>query len=143
VEKLWAWTDHPGDLSQVLTADQVLDNISLYWLAGSGASSARLYWESITEVTQWFTTATRDVVTVPAGCSIFPKETPRPSRRWAQQRFANIVYWSEPDRGGHFAAWEQPGLFTDEVRAVARATTAQAGPRDHPQRPASGTGQRD
>jgi epoxide hydrolase len=143
VEKLWAWTDHPGDLSQVLTADQVLDNISLYWLAGSGASSARLYWESITEVTEWFTTATRDVVTVPAGCSIFPKETPRPSRRWAQQRFANIVYWSEPDRGGHFAAWEQPGLFTGEVRAVARATTAQAGARDHPQRPASGTGQRD
>jgi epoxide hydrolase len=143
VEKLWAWTDHPGDLSQVLTADQVLDNISLYWLAGSGASSARLYWESITEVTEWFTTATGDVVTVPAGCSIFPKEIPRPSRRWAQRRFANIVYWSEPDRGGHFAAWEQPGLFTDEVRAVARATTAQAGARYHPQRPASGTGRRD
>src|SRR3984957_7090661 len=136
VEKLWAWTDHPGDLSQVLTADQVLDNISLYWLTGSGASSARLYWESITEVTQWFTTATGDVVTVPAGCSVFPKETPRPSRRWAQRRVANIVRWSEPDRGGHFAAWEQPGLFTDEVRAVARATAAQAGARYHPQRPA-------
>jgi epoxide hydrolase len=124
VEKLWAWTDHPGDLSQVLTVDQVLDNISLYWLAGSGASSARLYWESITEVIQWFTAATGDIVTVPAGCSIFPREVPRPSRRWAQRRFANIVYWSEPDRGGHFAAWEQPGLFIDEVRAVARAATA-------------------
>jgi hypothetical protein len=82
------------------------------------------------------------MVTVPAGCSIFPREVPRPSRRWAQRRFANIVYWSEPGRGGHFPAWEQPGLFTDEVRAVARATTTQAGPRDHPQ-PANGTGQRD
>ncbi len=127
VEKLWSWTDHPGDLSHVLTADQVLDNISLYWLAGTGASAARLYWESITEVTEWFTTATSDVVTVPAGCSVFPKETPRPSRRWAQRRFADIVYWGEPDRGGHFAAWEQPGLFTNEVRAAARAITAQAG----------------
>jgi pimeloyl-ACP methyl ester carboxylesterase len=121
VEKLWAWTDHPGDLSQVLTADQVLDNISLYWLTGTGASSARLYWESITEVTDWFTTATRDIITVPAGCSIFPKEVPRPSRRQAQRRFTNIVHWSEPGHGGHFAAWEQPALFVDEVRAVARS----------------------
>jgi epoxide hydrolase len=118
---LCAWTDHPADLSQVLTADQVLDNVSLYWLTGTGASSARLYWESITQVTEWFTTATRDIITVPAGCSIFPKEIPRPSRRQAQRRFANIVYWSEPDRGGHFAAWEQPALFIDEVRAVARS----------------------
>ena len=75
----------------------------------------------IAEVTQWFTTAARDVITVPAGCSVFPKEVPRPSRRQAQRRFANIVYWSEPDRGGHFAAWEQPALFVDEVRAVARS----------------------
>jgi epoxide hydrolase len=119
-EKLWAWTDHAGDLSQILTADQVLDNITMYWLTGTAASSARLYWESIDQVTEWFTTATSDTVTVPAGCSIFPKEVPRPSRRWAQRRFTNIVYWNYPLRGGHFAAWEQPGLFTGEVRAVAR-----------------------
>jgi epoxide hydrolase len=121
VEKLWAWTDHAGDLGQVLSAGQVLDNITLYWLTGTGASSARLYWESIAQVSEWFTTATRDIVTVPAGCSIFPKEVPRPSRRWAQRRFANIVYWNQPARGGHFAAWEQPSLFTGEVRAVARS----------------------
>ena len=119
-EKLWAWTDHPGDLGQVLTADQVLDNITLYWLTGTAASSARLYWQSIAQVTKWFTTAASDTITVPAGCSIFPKEVPRPSRRWAQRRFANIVYWNEPGRGGHFAAWEQPSLFTGEIRAVAR-----------------------
>ena len=121
MEKLWAWTDHPGDLSQVLTADQVLDNITLYWLTGTGASSARLYWESIAQVTEWFTTVTDDTITVPAGCSIFPKEVPRPSRRQAERRFANIVYWNEPGRGGHFAAWEQPAAFVSEVRAVARS----------------------
>jgi pimeloyl-ACP methyl ester carboxylesterase len=121
VEKLWAWTDHPGDLGQVLSTDHVLDNVTLYWLTGTGASSARLYWESIAQVTEWFTTAASGTITVPTGCSVFPKEVPRPSRRWAQRRFTNIVYWNEPDRGGHFAAWEQPGLFTGEVRAVARS----------------------
>ena len=121
VDKLWAWADHPGDLGQVLSADQILDNITLYWLTGTGASSARLYWESIAQVTQWFTTAASDIITVPAGCSVFPKEVPRPSRRWAQRRFANIVHWNQPARGGHFAAWEQPSLFTGEVRAVARS----------------------
>jgi pimeloyl-ACP methyl ester carboxylesterase len=125
-EKLWAWADHPGDLSQVLTADQVLDNITLYWLTGTGASAARLYWESIAQVSEWFTTAAGDTVTVPAGCSVFPAEVPRPSRRWAQRRFANIVHWGEPGRGGHFAAWEQPGLFIEEVRAVARACRLRA-----------------
>ena len=120
VEKLWAWTDHPGDLGQVLSADQVLDNITLYWLTASGASSARLYWESIAQVTEWFTSAAGDTVAVPAGCSVFPREVPRPSRRWAERRFTNVVYWNEPARGGHFAAWEQPGLFAGEVRAAAR-----------------------
>ena len=90
VEKPWAWADHPGDLGQVLSADQILDNITLYWLTGTGASSARLYWESIAQVTQWFTTAASDIITVPAGRSVFPKEVPRPSRRWAQRRFLPI-----------------------------------------------------
>jgi epoxide hydrolase len=99
----------------------MLDNITLYWLTGTGASSARLYWESIAQVTAWFTTAAGDAVTVPAGRSIFPKEVPRPSRRQAERRFTNIVYWNQAARGGHFAAWEQPSLFTTEVRAVARS----------------------
>jgi epoxide hydrolase len=126
-EKLWAWTDHPGHLGRVLSADQVLDNIALYWFTGTGASSARLYWESIAEVAEWFTTTTSDTIAVPAGCSVFPKEVPRPSRRWAERRFSNIAYWNEPDRGGHFAAWEQPALFACEVRAAARACTRAAG----------------
>lgn len=120
VEKLWAWADHDGDLQQVLTRDQVLDDVTLYWLTGTGASSARLYWESIAEVSGWLATSAGEPTEVPTGCTIFPREVPRVSRRWARQRFPNIVHWGEPARGGHFGAWEQPGLFVDEVRAVAR-----------------------
>ncbi len=65
--------------------------------------------------------ATTDAVTAPTGCTVFPKELPRPSRRWAARRFTDIRYWSEPDRGGHFAAFEQPDLFVAEVRACFRA----------------------
>jgi pimeloyl-ACP methyl ester carboxylesterase len=72
-------------------------------------------------VTEWFTTGGGDTVPVATGCSVFPAEAPRPSRRWAQRRFTDIVHWGEPARGGHFAAWEQPELFVAEVRAVARA----------------------
>jgi epoxide hydrolase len=117
-EKLWTWTDRAAG---GLTTDQMLDNISLYWLTGTAATSARLYWESIAEVSQWFTTSTSDVIDVPTGCSVFPKEVPRPSRHWAARRFANIVYWSEPERGGHFAAWEQPELFAADLCATAQA----------------------
>ena len=89
----------------------------LYWLPGTGASSARLYWESIRQVNRWIAGDVVDSVEVPAGCSIFPKELQRPSRRWAQRRFRDIRHWNEPARGGHFAAFEQPGLFVDELRA--------------------------
>ena len=121
VEKLWTWTDHDGDLDAVLSRDQVLDGVTLYWLTVTGASSARLYWESIAQVTTWFTESVDDRIDVPTGCTIFPKEVPRISRRWAERRFADIRHWGEPARGGHFGAWEQPGSFVGEVRAVARA----------------------
>jgi pimeloyl-ACP methyl ester carboxylesterase len=120
IEKFWAWTDHGGHLDDVLTRDQLLDNLMLYWLPGTGASSARLYWESIRQVNEWISGAAVDTVTAPTGCSIFPKELQRPSRRWAERRFVDIRYWNEPDRGGHFAAFEQPQLFVDEVRAFFR-----------------------
>ena len=121
LEKVWTWSDHEGDLWEVLSPDQVLDNITLYWLTRTGASSARLYWESIAEVTAWFTKPGGDRVTVPTGCTVFPQEVPRPYRRWAESRFPSIVHWGEPERGGHFGAWEQPRLFIAEVRAVAKA----------------------
>jgi len=113
IEKFWAWTDCDGHPEHVLRRDELLDNVMLYWLPATGASSARLYWES-------FVRPGFDEVTVPTGCSIFPKEIMRLSRRWAAARFTDIVYWNELERGGHFAAFEQPGTFVDELRAFFR-----------------------
>ena len=117
-EKLHAWTDPASELSR----DALLDNLMLYWLPGTGASSARLYWESLGDVARWLggPLEERDLVAAPTGCTIFPHELQRPSRRWAERRFSDIRYWSEPDRGGHFAAFEQPELFVAEVRAFFR-----------------------
>jgi pimeloyl-ACP methyl ester carboxylesterase len=120
VEKFWSWTDCDGDLDNVLTRDEVLDDVTLYWLTATGASSARLYWESIRQVSEWFTRSNSDTVAVPTGCSIFPKEVIRPSRRWAAKRYTDIRQWHELEKGGHFAAFEQPEVFVDEVRAFFR-----------------------
>ena len=120
VEKFWAWTDCDGHPENVLTRDELLDNLMLYWLPRTGASSARLYWESISQVNELITGPVQDVVEVPTGCSIFPKELQRPSRRWAEKRFRDIRHWNELDRGGHFAAFEQPELFVNEVRSFFR-----------------------
>jgi hypothetical protein len=113
VEKFWAWTDCDGDPLNVFTRDELLDNVMLYWLPGTGASAARLYWES-------FGRANLDPVGVPAGISIFPKEIMRISRRWAEKRFTDLRWWNELDKGGHFAAFEQPALFVDELRSFFR-----------------------
>ncbi|WP_326999710.1 epoxide hydrolase [Dactylosporangium sp. NBC_01737] len=121
VEKFRAWTDWEH---RTFTRDDLLDNLMLYWLPATGASSARMYWESFKDVQRRFTAGTTDVVTVPTGGTVFPKEIPRPSRRWAARRFTDLRYWSEPDRGGHFAAFEQPDLFVAEVRACFRALLA-------------------
>ena len=120
IEKFWAWTDCDGHPENVLTRDELLDNLMLYWLPRAGASSVRLYWESMSQVNELISGTTDDVVEVPTGCSIFPKELQRPSRRWAEKRFLDIRHWNEPDRGGHFAAFEQPQVFVDEVRSFFR-----------------------
>jgi epoxide hydrolase len=120
IEKFWAWTDCEGHPENALSRDELLDNLMMYWLPGTGASSARLYWESIRQVNEWIAGPIRDTVAAPTGCSIFPKEIQRPSRRWAERRFTNIRYWNELDRGGHFAAFEQPELFVSEVRSFFR-----------------------
>jgi pimeloyl-ACP methyl ester carboxylesterase len=120
IEKFHSWTDHDGILERILSRDELLANLMLYWLPRTGASSARLYWQSMRQVNDWISGAVTDSVTVPTGCSIFPKELQRPSRRWAEKRFVDIRYWNEPDRGGHFAAFEQPQLFVDEVRSFFR-----------------------
>jgi len=123
VEKFWAWTDHDGDPLTLFTREQLLDNVTIYWFTDTGASSGRLYWESAGPAAF----ADDDMVarmlgpiTVPTGVSVFPREIRRPSRRWAEGRFVNLHSWNDLDRGGHFAAFEQPELFVDEVRASFR-----------------------
>ncbi len=114
LEKFWSWTDCNGHPENVLTRDELLDNIMMYWLPDAAASSARLYWESFRNF------PTDYQVNVPAGCSIFPKEIFRSSRRWAEKRFTKLVYFNELDKGGHFAAFEQPEMYLKEVRACFR-----------------------
>jgi pimeloyl-ACP methyl ester carboxylesterase len=120
VEKFWTWTDSPNGLDAVVTRDQLLDNVMLYWVTRSGASAARLYWESFQQVSEWFSTTLGPPVHSPTGASIFPRDVPRPSRRWAARRYTNIIYWNELAAGGHFAALEQPTAFVDELRKFAR-----------------------
>jgi len=117
MEMFVAGTDSDGDPANVLTRDELLDDVMLYWLPGTGASAARLYWESLAKLTSQPATT----IQVPVGCSVFPKDILRPSRRWAEKTYPDLRYWNEPAKGGHFAAFEQPAIFTDEVRAAFRS----------------------
>ena len=114
LEKFWAWTDCDGHPENVLSRDELLDNVMVYWLNAAGASSGRLYWESFGRGLDGAQVA------VPMGGTIFPKEIFRTSRRFAEKVYTNIVYWSERDAGGHFAAFEQPEQFISEVRSCFR-----------------------
>ena len=109
-EKFQGWSDCGDDPDTAFGRDALLDNIMLYWLTNSGASSARLYWES-------FDHFSVDRVEVPTGVSIFPREIFRASRRWAERVYRDIIHWGTLPRGGHFAAFEVPDLFVAELRA--------------------------
>jgi epoxide hydrolase len=113
LEKFWAWTDNDGHPEQALSKDQMLDDISLYWFTSTAAASARLYWES-------FKAVDMEPITCPSGVSSFPKEILGVSERWARTRFTDLRWYGAPERGGHFAAFEQPELFVDEVRGFFR-----------------------
>jgi pimeloyl-ACP methyl ester carboxylesterase len=98
-----------------LTRDEVLDNITLYWLTNTGVSASRLYWE----YKGGFFNAKG--VSIPVAVTVFPGEQYQPPRSWAEQAYPELIYFNEVDRGGHFAAWEQPQLFTEELRAAFRS----------------------
>jgi pimeloyl-ACP methyl ester carboxylesterase len=104
-----------GDPVGSLTRDEVLDNITLTWMTNTGMSSGRLYWEN--------TLGFFDVknVTVPAAVSVFPNELYQAPRSWTEQAYPGLIYFNEVDRGNHFAAWQEPDLFTAEVRAAFRS----------------------
>jgi pimeloyl-ACP methyl ester carboxylesterase len=114
LEKFWSWTDCQGHPENALSRDELLDNVMLYWIPATGGSSARLYWES-------FTSPPMLQIDVPVGVSVFPKEIFRASKRWCEARFPKLAYYNTLEKGGHFAAFEQPELFVQEVRAAARA----------------------
>ena len=114
IEKFFAWTDCDGHPENALGRDELLDNVMLYWLPGTGASSARLYWESFGKA---FAADASSTIELPTGCSLFPKEIIPTPRSWAEARYVNIKYWNELDKGGHFAAFEQPQLFVNELRS--------------------------
>jgi hypothetical protein len=103
--------EKPSDL----TRDDILDNITLFWLTNTGVSSLRLYWEF---GGAFFATKG---VTIPVGVSAFADEIYRVPRSWAEQAYPNLVYYNKHDRGGHFAAWEQPQLLSEDVRATFRS----------------------
>jgi epoxide hydrolase len=113
LEKFWAWTDCGGHPENALTRDEMLDNVMLYWATGSATSSARLYWES-------FGRPRRPTVNVPTGFAVYPKEIVPPVRAWVGETYTNVVHWSTQQRGGHFAAFEVPTAFVDDVRQWGR-----------------------
>ena len=104
-----------GELPGALTRDDVLDNMTLYWLTNTGVSAARLYWEN---KAQFFDAKN---ITLPFAISVFPHELYQAPRSWAERAYpTNLIYYHQVDRGGHFAAWEQPDLFATEMRAAFR-----------------------
>jgi epoxide hydrolase len=116
LEKFAAWADCDGDPVAVLGADRILDHVSTYWFTASATSSARMYWQMAQSPA-----GRTPAVGVPAGVSLFPHEIFQPPREWVQEQFPDLRLWREHDRGGHFAAMEQPELLVADVREFFRS----------------------
>ncbi len=114
-DKFAAWTHSGGEPERALTRDEMLDDITLYWLTNTATSSARLYWENQDDV---FTAVD---ISIPVAVTVFPGEIYQAPRSWAEQNYHKLIYWHEVEEGGHFAAWEQPALFAAELRAAFRS----------------------
>jgi pimeloyl-ACP methyl ester carboxylesterase len=113
VEKFYAWTDCDGHPEKAVSRDNLLDNVMMYWLTNSAASSARMYWENA----HYLDTEPDRPVRIPTAYTQFPEEIFAFSERWLRTRFSDLRYYHAAERGGHFAAFEQPEIFADEVRA--------------------------
>jgi len=117
-EKFQSWTDNHGNPEDELSVDAMLDDISLYWFTDTAASSARIYWEN-TRTGKAGLSGGR--IELPMAASVFPHEIFCPPKAWAEALWPNLFYWNEVDKGGHFAAFEQPKIFTDELRKAFRS----------------------
>src|SRR5262249_7926195 len=114
----WTYGDDP---EQSPSKDAVLDNITLYWLTSTASSSARLYWENGGRNIRSAAAQMTDEISLPVALTVFPGETYRAPETWARRAYRNLIYFHEVDRGGHFAAWEEPALFATEIQAAFRS----------------------
>jgi pimeloyl-ACP methyl ester carboxylesterase len=111
-DKFADWTYSGGNPEKSLTMDEMLDDISLYWFTGTATSGARLYWENNAN------NFNAVDISIPAAITVFPGEIYQAPRTWAEKAYRNLIYYNKVDKGGHFAAWEEPDLFTSELRAA-------------------------
>jgi pimeloyl-ACP methyl ester carboxylesterase len=119
-EKIAEWSDSDGHPERVIGRDEILDDITLYWLTGTGASSSRFYWENNNN--NFSATAQKtNQIKVPVAITVFPHEIYRAPESWSRQAYPSLYYFHEVAKGGHFAAWEQPQLFAEELRAAFRS----------------------
>jgi pimeloyl-ACP methyl ester carboxylesterase len=109
-DKFNDWTYSGGDADKSLTKDEMLDDISLYWLTNSATSSAQLYWENNAN------NFNAVDISIPAAITVFPGEIYRAPKSWAEKSYHNLIYFNEVNKGGHFASWEEPQLFSEELR---------------------------
>ncbi|MFD7669277.1 epoxide hydrolase family protein [Streptomyces sp. NPDC059788] len=126
-EKFAAYSDTRPEAGGGVSVSQQVDNIALYWLTGTGASSARWYWEAMRWVPRSAEEENAQPVTTPTACSLFPAEPWPTARRWAERRYHDIRSWREMDRGGHFPGLEQPDLLVAEIRAAFQHARPRAG----------------
>jgi pimeloyl-ACP methyl ester carboxylesterase len=110
LDKFHGWTDHGGSLEAAVSRDRILDTVTLYWLTGTGGSSARFYWENFPP------RGNDEVVTVPTGVTIFPADIEKLPRRWVERRFQDLTYWNVAETGGHFPMLEVPSSFVLELQ---------------------------
>jgi pimeloyl-ACP methyl ester carboxylesterase len=114
----WMYDYNNGEPERLLSKDEVLDDITLYWLTKSAASSARLYWETRGQSVLLAAAQKTTEISLPVAITVFPGEVYRAPKSWAMRAYRNLIYFHEAEKGGHFAAWEQPQLFAQELRAA-------------------------
>lgn len=117
----WMYDYNNGEPERLLTKDEMLDDITLYWLTNSATSSARLYWETSGQSVLLATAQKTAEITLPVAITVFPDEVYRAPETWARRAYRNLIYFHEAERGGHFAAWEEPEIFAREIRAAFRS----------------------
>ncbi|WOH54772.1 epoxide hydrolase family protein [Bradyrhizobium sp. sBnM-33] len=116
----WIFDYNNGEPARRLHRDDVLDDITLYWLTNTATSAARIYWETAGQSVVLATAQKTSEISLPVAITVFPEEVYRAPETWARRAYRNLIYFNEVDKGGHFAAWEQPELFSQEIRAAFR-----------------------